>query len=350
MTPTRFVSAMWLTLIGIALAPTTARCDDQPSVLVQLSKLERGSLPKTVTAYGTVQASAPAQRAIMAPTAAIVDEINVRPGEEVDEGAPLVRLQPTPATAASYAQAETALRVASEMVGRTHSMVSQHLATAQQLLDAQKTESDARAALQALQAQGAGGAKVLRAPFRAIVTGIATTPGGIVAAGATLVSLANPSGLVLEVGALPAQAGLVKAGDPVTITPVGQSETVSGTVSLRSSMVDATTGLIAIQISFPAGRLVFGEAASAAITTGQVTGYVVPHAAILADDRGNPYVVQAVNLVAKQVTVRVLEADGDRDVIAGPLDPDAPLVVSGNYQLQSGMKVRVADPPANARP
>ena len=350
MMPRHILSILCATLIGASLVPDAARGDDQPSVLVQLAKLERGSLPKVVTAYGTVQASAPAQRAIMAPTAALVDEIDVRPGEDVKKGAPLVRLQPTPATAASYAQAEMALRVASEMVGRTRTMVSQHLATAQQFLDAQKAESDARAALQALQAQGAGGANVLRAPFRAIVTGIATSPGGIVAAGATLLSLANPDGLVLEVGALPGQADAVKAGDPVAITPIGRSNTVSGAVSLRGSMIDPATGLIPIQITFPAGDLVFGDRASAAITTGQVAGYVVPHAAILADDRGDPYVVQAVHLVARQVPVRVLNADGDRDVITGSLDPDAPLVVSGNHQLQNGMKVRVAEPTPNKGP
>jgi membrane fusion protein, multidrug efflux system len=350
MTPRHLLSIVSLTLIGTGLVPSAARCGDQPSVLVQLTKLERGSLPEVVTVYGRVQASAPAQRAVTAPAAAVVDEIDVRLGEEVDKGAPLVRLQPTPLTASSYVQAETALRVASEMVGRTRNLASQHLATAQQLLDAQKAESDARSVLQALQAQGAGGANVLHAPFRAIVTGIATSPGGIVSAGATLLSLVNPDGLVLEVGALPGQADRVKAGDPVAITPIGRSESVSGAVSLRGSMIDPATGLVTIQITFPAGKLVFGDTATAAITTGQVAGYVVPHAAILSDGRGDPYVVQAVHLVAKQVPVHVLGAGGDRDVIAGPLDPGAPLVLSGNHQLQNGMKVRVADPPPNATP
>jgi RND family efflux transporter MFP subunit len=339
-----------MSLLLAGLVPSAARSEDQPTVLVQLTRLERGNLPQLLTAYGTVQASAPAQRAVMAPTAAIVDEIYVRAGEEVGKGAPLVRLQPTPETASTYAQAETALQVASETVQRTRNMVSQHLATAQQLLDAQKAETDARVALKALQAMGAGGANLLSAPHRSVVTSVAASPGGIVAAGATLLSLANPGGLVLEVGSLPAQAKLVKPDDPVAITPLGQSETLSGKVLLRASMIDPATGLIPIQIDFPAGKLLFGEAATVSITTGQVSGYIVPHAAILADDRGAPYVVQAVDMTAKQVPVRVLEADGDRDVIEGPLDPDAPVVLSGNHQLTTGMKVRVANPPANARP
>ena len=82
--------------------------------------------------------------------------------------------------------------------------------------------------------------------------------------------------------------------------------------------------------------------AQAGIVTGQEAGYVVPHEAILSDDSGAPYVVQAVNGAAHTVAVKVLLADGARDVIEGALDPAAPLVLSGNHQLKNGMRVRVA--------
>jgi len=78
-------------------------------------------------------------------------------------------------------------------------------------------------------------------------------------------------------------------------------------------------------------------------------GYVVPHEAVLVNDSGRPYVVQAVNGVAHKVSVRVLDAHGDQDVIAGALNARAPLVLTGNHQLDDGMKVRLANtPPAGA--
>jgi hypothetical protein len=78
-------------------------------------------------------------------------------------------------------------------------------------------------------------------------------------------------------------------------------------------------------------------------------GYVVPHEAVLVNDGGEPYVVQAVSGVAHKVPVHVLDAHGAQDVITGALDARAPLVLSGNYQLDDGMKVRLADtPPAGA--
>ena len=49
-------------------------------------------------------------------------------------------------------------------------------------------------------------------------------------------------------------------------------------------------------------------------------------------------------MVAKKVPVRVLVAGGARDVVDGPLNAASPVVLAGNYQLDDGMRVRVAAP------
>jgi hypothetical protein len=46
-------------------------------------------------------------------------------------------------------------------------------------------------------------------------------------------------------------------------------------------------------------------------------------------------------MVAKTVHIQVLGAHDDENVISGPLDASAPVVVAGNHQLQDGMKVRL---------
>jgi RND family efflux transporter MFP subunit len=243
----------------------------------------------------------------------------------------------------AYSQAESALRVASDLVARTRNMVQQHLATAQQLADAEKSQGDAKAALAALQAQGAGGANTLKAPFRAVVTAIATSPGAIVSDGTALLSLASPGALVLRAGVIPAEAASIAAGDSATIKAVGQSSSLTGKVVLRGAMVDPGSGTIPIEIAVPAGKFLPGQAAVATITTGEVAGYIVPHEAILVDDQGRPYVVQAANMTAKRVPVRILDAAGDQDIVDGPLDTSAPLVLAGNYQLKDGMKMHTGD-------
>ena len=335
-----FAIALSVASIASAEDEPKEKPKDEPNVQVQLTQIKKGSLPRTMTAYGTVEPSTSALRTVMAPAAAVVDEIYVRRGQEVEANAPLLRLAPSPATQSAYAQAESALRVASDLGGRTRNMEQQHLATAQQLADAEKSQADAKAALAALQAQGAGGANTLKAPFRAVVTAIATSPGAIVSEGAPLLSLAGPGEIVLKAMVIPAEAGSIAPDNPAMIKAVGRSESESGKVVLRGAMVDPASGTIPIEITLPAGKFLPGQAAVATITTGEVTGYIVPHAAILVDDQGHPYVVEAANMIAKRVPVRILDTAGDQDVVDGSLDPSAPLVLGGNYQLKDGMKMR----------
>lgn len=334
--------------LGIVLASVllmgAASASNGPSVLVQTTPVRQGSLPRIATAYGTVQADSSARNTLMAPLAATVAEVHVRVGEEVAKGAPLVTLAPNPQTSALYAQAVSANLTAGDSLRHTQALLDERLATRQQLADAQKAQSDASAALTALRAQGAAGPRTLRAPFRAIVTAVSTSARAIVTEGTPLLDLARPSGLVLLVGVVPDQAAAIAPDDKAMVTPIGGTMSFAGKVVLRGSVVDAGTGLVPVQISLPPGALLPGQTAQAAITTGAVHGYVVPHQAILVDDDGATYVVQVVHDVAKIVHVHVLDAVGDQDAIGGPLDVAAPLVLAGNYQLQDGMQVRLPDP------
>jgi membrane fusion protein, multidrug efflux system len=341
-----------LSLCTISSLGVSAHADEpaagNASALVQETPLRKGSLPSVVTAFGTVQGSAASRRAIMAPTAAVVAEIPVRPGERVARGAALIRLAPTPQTAASYAQARSALNVARQLAERTRQMLGQHLATRQQLAEAQKSESDARAALAALEAQGAGGSNVLKAPYAAIVTAVSTSRGAVVTEGTPLLELAGTEDLVLHAGIVPAAAGGIARGNPAVITALDGSRSAQGRVMLRGDAVDPATGLMPIDVSVPPGTLMPGETAAAVVTTGMVSGYLVPHEAVLVDDAGNPYVVQDVGGAARKVTVRVLASRADENVVAGRLDPAAPIVLAGNYQLEEGMRVRVERPAGGA--
>ncbi len=312
-----------------------------PSVLVEETPLRRGSLPQVVTVFGTVQGSTASRQTIMAPAAAVVAGIPVRLGERVAQDAPLIRLAPTPQTAASFAQARSALAVSTQLVARTRQMLEQHLATRQQLADAEKSESDARAALAALEAQGAGGPNLLRAPFRAIVTAISTSRGAVVAEGAPLLEIAAADALIVHAGIVPTAAAAISRGDRALVTSIDGTRSAHGTVAMRGAAVDPATGLTPIDIAIPPGVLQAGEAVQALVTTGLANGYLVPHEAILVDDSGNPYIVQDLKGAAKKASVQVLGSERDEDVIEGQLDPTAPLVLAGNYQLEDGMKIRV---------
>ena len=165
----------------VGLGASQTQPETGPSVAVELTALHKGSLPRIVAAYGIVGTGPAARQTIQAPVAAVVDAVYVKPGEQVAANAPLLRLGPSPTTAASYTQAVTALQTANQEVQRTRTLLGQHLATRQQLATAEKAAVDARAALAALKTEGAGSPQVLRVPFPAIVTAVSTSPGAIVA-------------------------------------------------------------------------------------------------------------------------------------------------------------------------
>ena len=339
---------------GLASMPVLAADEggDAPSaatsVLVQTAALKQGSLPRTVVAYGIVQANPSARNSLMAPVAATVADIYVRVGQTVAKGDPLVELAPTPTTGAAYAAAVSSARVAADALTRTRQLRSESLATEPQVTAAEKADSDARATLAAMKAQGAAGPSTLRAPAAGVVTALTANTSAIVAEGAPLLELAQANGLILVAGVVAARAATIKVGNAAQITPIGGTGTAAAKVSMRGAAVDPSTGLVPVEFSLPAGGLLPGESAQASITTGDVHGYVVPHEAVLVHDTGDTYVVQDMKGAAKTVPVKVLLSTGERDVIDGPLDAAAPLILAGAYQLQDGMKVRYSDPAPRA--
>jgi membrane fusion protein (multidrug efflux system) len=347
---TRYLSATVLTLSIVLLIVFAsvrigkAANSEQPSVQVQVTKLQKGGLPKTVTVFGKIQATEGMRQDVTAPSTAVVEGIFTKPGERVDAGTALIRLGPTPGTSAAYKKAKSALNNARDLLQRTQTMLAQHLATRQQVADAQKAVSDAEASLSALTAEGASTPKTLSASSRGVVTGVSATLGEIVSPGSRLLSIAHTSGLVLQAGAVPELAEQIKAGDTANVSALGGGDAGSGTVLLSGAIIDPSTGLVPIEISVPPATFLAGQSAQAHIVTGTVDGYVVPHEAVLVDDHGSPYVVQAKNMIAHDVPIKILLSAGAKDVITGALDPQAALVLAGNYQAKDGMQVRIVDP------
>ncbi len=256
------LASVFFVILLRAGAPVTvfaAQNEPSPSVLVTLTKLQKGSLPRIVTVFGKVEASTSMRHTITAPATAMVDAIFVKSGEKVKPGAPLVRLGPTTQTAAAYKKAVSALNDARGLVQRTQSLLEQHLATRQQLADAEKAVSDSQASFNALSAEGASTPQTLSAPDDAIVTAVATSLGTFVNQGAVLMELAGSEGLVLHAGAVPEHAAESHQGDRAKVTPLGRAEVATGNVVLRGSIVDPNTGLVPIDIALPTGSFLSGS-------------------------------------------------------------------------------------------
>ena len=337
--------AIALFVCAAVIGSTAAFADDGSDVTVNVSlvPLQSGSLPTSVTTYGMVVPSHKARLNLSAPIAAKVSDVEVREGEIVDKGSPLVTLVPSPSSRAAYKQAKLALKVANHLLERSRSLAKAHLETASQLAQDEKTAEDAKSTLEALQEEGASGPNTLKAPFRAIIMKINANSGTFVSQGDNVIELAKPEGLVFKTGVVPELAAQIKNGDDATITPFSGSGTFHGKVILAGSVVDPQNGLVPIEISLPDSSMLTGEMGKVVINTGVRNGYVVPHDAVLLNTSGQTYIVQSINNVAKIVPVTVITSKDDNDLVEGKLVADAPVVGAGNYQLDNGTKMKAVN-------
>lgn len=318
-------------------APGTAPA---PAVLVSTLRLTPGQLPAAVTAYGSVTAGPAGQTAISLPAGGIVTSVAVIPGQRVAAGAMLVTMAADAQSVADLRKAVDALAAAK--AGRAHveALLAGRLATSADLAAADQAVNDAAAALIALQATGTGQARSITAPFAGIITAISAVPGTVQPAGAMLMQLADESHLAAMAGVPPVQAAAIAAGDAAQITLLDTGAVLNAAVTQVSVMPDPQSGLDEVTLQ-PRGLVPLGAPLMTVITTGKLSGYVVPRDAVQNDDQGN-YVFQVDAAgIAHRETVQVLGSSGTQTVLAPTLDAAMPLVTTGAYQLDDGMAVRM---------
>ncbi|OYV41630.1 MAG: hypothetical protein B7Z80_01025 [Rhodospirillales bacterium 20-64-7] len=316
-----------------------AQSAPDPSVLVSTLTLRDGTLPAVVTGYGSVQPGPGAQRDIALGAGGIVSRFLVAPGERVAAKAGLAQIEPDPLSIAELRKAQSALTAAQANVAHIKALLGSHLATRADVAAAEQSVHDAEATLAALRANGTGVERTLSAPAAGIVAAVLVQPGTPQPAGTAILKLAESSGLVAAISLPADQAQAVKAGDPAQLTLLENGATQAAKVSAVGAMLDPQTGLMPIRLALGAAATL-GAPLSASITTGEISGYVVPRDAVLSDEQGD-YVFQIdAHRVAHRAAVRVLGTLGERTVLAKTLNPALKLVVQGNYQLSDGMAVR----------
>lgn len=328
-----------LTLSACSSSPPPAQ---NPSVLVSTERVTTGSLPATVTGFGRTTPTASGASTLSVAQPGQIAKLGVTLGTAVHTGQPLVMFATAPSARSTYQQAVNALAAARKQRATTAQLLSQQLATRDQLTQADKVVTDAAAALTALQAEGAGYAsRMVTAPFDGVVTAVSVAPGDRVPAGAPLITVARLRDLVVTVGINPAERSRLRVGETATLHRLATAQTIAGRVARVDAALNATTRMIDIDLSFPTGLLLPGEAVQADIEVGRVSGWIVPHRAVVTSN-GPPRLFQVVRGRAKAVPVTVALSSTATDVVQGPLDPAQALIVDGAYQVSDGDAVRTA--------
>jgi len=311
-----------------------------PSVLVSAVPARQGELPSTVVAYGSVGPALNGTVTFSEAQPGQITTLSVSPGMAVHAGQALATFVTAPASRSSYLQAVSALAAARKQEASTAQLLSQQLATRDQLTQASKAVTDARTTLAALQADGAGRAShTLTAPFDGIVTAVAAAQGERTQAGAPILTIARAGGIVVTVGVDPADRAGVATGQAATLKRLSGGGLLRGKVIRVDSALNAVSRLVDVDLSFPSGALLPGEAMQVAIETAPVHGWVVPHKSVVTAG-GAPKVFQIVGGKARSVPVRITLASDRGDVVQGPLDAGRLLIVDGAYQVSDGDAVR----------
>ncbi|KJV25308.1 efflux RND transporter periplasmic adaptor subunit [Luteibacter yeojuensis] len=311
------------------------------SAAVVVATPVRGSLPRKVVAWGQASAGTAYQQAVSVPAEASLASLAIGAGEHVHASQPLGTVSLSGSARLAVVQATTSLRTATESLARATRLKRDALVTDEQVAQATKAVEDARVALAALPAVDARGRATLRSPVDGSVASIAVSPGQVVPAGTTLLSITPSAQHDVVAGVEPRRARSVAPGMPVILSPVDGGDGMAGKVVAIGDGIDSQTRLVPVRITAERAPMA-GSAWRAEITVATATGWVVPSDALV-EDRGGRWVFQVRNGKAHRVQVDVLARQGDHVAVSGDIDPAAPLVVAGAPQLAEGMVLATSE-------
>ena len=315
-----------------------------PSVLVETRPAAKHVIAKQLVVYGRLQVDPSNQRSIVTPRDGTVGGINVRVGQRVLTGASIVQLITAPAARMQYEQAKAQLEFARQELSRLQRLMTQRLATIDQVAAAENSLKQSESAFATQQQLGTGQeAETIAAPFDGIVVKLLVGPGDHIAAGGAVALLANEKSLLVALGVEPEEADLVHPGQRVVLrSPFNPTFAIKGTIDRVHALTDPATRLVDAVVRLNETEtkgLTLGMAIEGTIVLREANAIAVPRSAVLHDDKGD-YIFVIKGTTAHRIMVTVGDQQDDLAAIQGDVKEHDAVVVIGNYELQDGMRIR----------
>jgi len=318
-----------------------------PSVAVHVGRIERATLRRTVTAYGTVEAEPalggrPAGGAIITPfTEGVVTGIEVVEGRPVREGDVLVRLDSRMAQAA-LERARARSEVAEEAFQRQEALLATDGTSQKAYLEAKAERDGARADLTAAETELAY--LNITAPLSGTVLHLGTMVGEHVSAGTVLAQVVDLNRLVVTAGVPAREMDGVAVGQPVLL---GQGDSVSeGTLRVVGKDVDPATGTYRVQASIPAGSgFMPGQFTEIRIVAEERTDVLaVPERSVVTRPQEGTWIVVLQGDRAVRLSVTPGVRDGGWVEVSGEgVEEGLPIITDEAYGLPEETNVRVVE-------
>ncbi|TSC34022.1 efflux RND transporter periplasmic adaptor subunit [Corallococcus sp. Z5C101001] len=357
----------WMKMLwSMAVIAAVAGCSENkaPPAAPPPREIEAVSLaPQAVRETGEYLGNLLSRRsvAVLPQVAGAVRRIHVRPGQQVEEGAPLVEVDAREETAAlDSAQAQLSasqvqLELARRTRARTEALHGEGLASAQELenvrAQVEAAEAAARSsAAQVTQRQVQLQLNVVRAPFAGTVDDVLVRVGDSVSASTPLTHVAQAD--VLEVGVWipPTRARALKPDTVLELLDARGAVLLTSRVFFIAPQADPRTQLVEVKAAF---RNTVGlrpnELVRARIVYSARDALRIPALAVVRQS-GQPFALvvraQGAGAVVERRPI-TLGALGDQAyVVEGGLKTGDVVAVSSIQALRDGMSVKVKHPGA----
>ncbi|MBO9576286.1 MAG: efflux RND transporter periplasmic adaptor subunit [Sphingobium sp.] len=310
------------------------------------------AVTKTANAIGTLAARVDMPVGVLGEGGRVV-QVLVQPGDRVGKGQALlviersVQTQQIASLAAQLEVSRANAKLAQNNLDRAKALVADGFVSKADIDQKTATRDAAAAQVNVAQAQLAQmRAQVGRLDIRAPEAGIVLTrnvePGQVVTAGSgTLFRIAK--GAELEMRAQMPEDVLagIRAGTSARITPVGMTETFTGTVWQVSPVVDPTTrqGIARIAVPYnPALRP--GGFANAQVDVANVSASVLPESAVHSDQKGSyVYIINKANKVERRDVETGAVTEAGLAITKGLQGTERVVLRAGGF-LQPGQTVK----------
>ncbi len=318
----------------------------EPVLTVETVKAESRPWTRAIPATGRLEAVEGVDLSVE--VEGRVREILYISGQHVDKGQVLARLDADTERAQLQA-ARAQVRLDRQTADRYRSLRRTDAASQAKLDEAEANLSIAESEVARL--ERVIDKKDIKAPFAGSLGINRLDVGQYVSPGTRVTTLQNLSAMLMDLSVSQRDLPDIAIGAPVEIVVDAYPGRVfEGRLTAIEPKVDAQSGLIALQASFPnAERLLRpGMYAKARIVRPAIEGQVVvPQVAVNYSLYGDfVYVVAADDageLRARQTVVKVFDRHGNRVAIAEGLKPGETIVAVGGVKLSNGSKVKASE-------
>lgn len=350
------LGAIALTGCGRGGDAKAAQKDGGPTIVGAESayKVEKQQISTGPRISGSLEAKKLA--VLRAETAGSVTEVKAELGDAVKAGQVLARIEDTALRDAfSSAQsglvsAEQEASLSQKQLERTQSLVKAGALSARDLELAQSAATSATARLSDARARAAASKKQLdaatvQAPFAGVVSQRAVNQGDVVAPGAPLFSVIDPSSMRLSASFPSDEVGLISVGKEVQFEVRGYpNQTFTGQIERIAPAADPATRQIPVLVSIPneGGRLIAGLFAEGRVAVQSRDTLVVPFAAI--DTEGSePHVLRVKDGKTEAVKVKLGLRDerSERAEVLAGLNPGDVVLTGAARTLAPGTPVEL---------